>query len=197
MLPCWDAFEYGIEMKAAYADPPYLGCGKKHYGHLHENAGDYDDPKAHKELIERLCDEYDSWALSLHEPSLRTILPMCPADIRIGVWVKPFASFKPNVTRAFTWEPVIFSFHRPIVRQQPTWRDHVSENIMLKKGFTGAKPKKFCFWIFDGLNLQIDDSFDDVFPGSFAVSDAFEEWKAERFGVIDMDLSHNPLVNVG
>lgn len=181
-------------MKAAYADPPYLGCGAKHYGKLHENAADYDDPKHHKILIERLCDEFDTWALSLHEPSLRTILPMCPDGIRVGVWCKPFASFKPNVTRAYTWEPVIFSFHRPIVRQQPTWRDHVSENITLKKGFTGAKPKKFCYWIFDGLNLQIDDEFCDIFPGSFAVSDAFEDWKRERFGVIDMDFeSHNPL----
>jgi hypothetical protein len=93
-------------MKAAYADPPYLGCSAKHYGALHEAASDYDDPATHKALIERLCDEYDTWALSLHEPSLRRILAMCPEDVRVGSWVKPFAAFKANVTRAWAWEPV-------------------------------------------------------------------------------------------
>ena len=90
-------------MKAAYADPPYLGCSAKHYGALHEAASDYDDPATHKALIERLCDEYDTWALSLHEPSLRRILSMCPEDVRVGSWVKPFAAFKANVTRAWAW----------------------------------------------------------------------------------------------
>lgn len=96
----------GIEgpMKAAYADPPYLGCGAKHYGALHEAAAEYDSPEAHKRLIERLCDEYDTWALSLHEPSLRVMLPFCPDDVRVAAWVKPFAAFKANVTRAFLRE---------------------------------------------------------------------------------------------
>ena len=77
-------------MRAAYADPPYLGCGAKHYGDRHEAAAEYDTPEAHKRLIERLCDEFDSWALSLHEPSIRTILTMCPDDVRVGAWTKPF-----------------------------------------------------------------------------------------------------------
>lgn len=176
-------------MKAAYADPPYLGCAKKHYGKMHANASDYDNPKFHKDLIDRLCDEFDCWALSLNEPSLRDILPMCPDGVRVAAWVKPFASFKPNVTRAYTWEPVIFSFHRQIERSQATWRDHIAESITLKKGFTGAKPKKFSYWIFEGLNLSPGDEFTDVFPGSGAVSDAFLEWKREKFGAIEMDLT--------
>ncbi len=36
----------------AYADPPYLGCGKKLY-----NDATYDDPEAHRALIGRLCAE--------------------------------------------------------------------------------------------------------------------------------------------
>lgn len=163
-------------MKAAYADPPYLGCGTKHYGKLHAEAAEYDDPKAHERLIVRLCDEFDSWALSLHEPSLRTILPMCPPDVRVASWVKPFASFKANVTRAYTWEPVIFRFHRPRTRAQDTWRDFVSEPIAMRKGFPGAKPDKFCFWVFEGLNLAPDDEFHDLFPGSGAVGRAWERW---------------------
>lgn len=165
-------------LKAAYADPPYLGCGVKHYGALHAKAADYDDPETHRQLIARLCDEFDCWALSLHEPSLRTMLNMCPPDVRTGSWVKPFASFKANVTRAYTWEPVIFRFSeaRPRSREQDTWRDHVTAPIAMRKGFPGAKPEKFSFWIFEGLNLQPTDDFCDVFPGSGAVDEAWQKW---------------------
>jgi hypothetical protein len=145
-------------VRAAYADPPYLGCGVKHYGTRHDAAAEYDDPEAHRRLVERLCDEFDCWALSLHEPSLRVILPMCPADVRTATWVKPFAAFKKNVTRAWTWEPV-------------------SAPIAMRKGFPGAKPDAFSFWIFEGLNLRPEDEFCDVFPGSGAVGDAWQRWK--------------------
>lgn len=118
-------------MKAAYADPPYLGLAKAFYGEMHPEAGEYDKPETHQRLIDRLMDEYDCWAMSLHEPALREILNMCPKDVRVAAWVKPFAAFKKNVTRAWTWEP-----------------------------------DKFCFWIFEGLNLQPEDEFHDLFHGS-------------------------------
>jgi hypothetical protein len=171
-------------VKAAYADPPYLGVAEKHYGDLHPEAAAYDDPMTHKRLIERLCSEYDAWAMSLSEPSLRVILPMCPEDCRTGAWVKPFASFKANVTHAYAWEPVIFRFSRKRTRQQDTWRDFVAEPITLRKGFTGAKPERFCYWIFEGLNLQEGDEFHDIFPGSGAVGVAYDKWRtrgAEHF----------------
>lgn len=164
-------------MKAAYADPPYLGCGTKHYGDRHDDAAEYDDPQAHHRLIDRLCAEFDCWALSLHEPSLRQILNFCPEDVRVGAWVKPFAAFKANVTRAWTWEPVIFRFSRPRTREQDTWRDFVSEPITMRRGFPGAKPDRFCFWIFEGLNLQPGDEFHDLFPGSCAVTEAWQKWQ--------------------
>ncbi len=164
-------------MKAAYADPPYLGCAEKHYGKMHDRAADYDDPLTHKRLIERLADEYESWGLSMNEPSLRILLPWCPSDCHTGVWVKSFASFKPNVGHAWTWEPVVFRFARKRTRQQPTWRDHIVCPITLKKGFTGAKPQPFCFWVFDGLNLLDGDGFDDIFPGSGAVGEAYDLWR--------------------
>lgn len=167
-----------MNIKAAYADPPYLGCAKKLYGDLHKQASDYDTAQAHQDLITRLCDEYDVWALSLHEPSLKIILPMCPPDVRVGVWVKPFAAFKANVTRAYAWEPVIFSFARArsITRDQGTWRDFISEPITMKRGFPGAKPEKFCYWLFEGMNLEPEDEFHDLFPGSGAVSEAWGKW---------------------
>lgn len=174
-------------MKAAYADPPYLGVANKLYGKLHPEAAEYDEPEAHQRLVERLTDEYDCWALSLHEPSLRTILAMCPNDVRVAAWVKQFASFKPNVTRAWAWEPVIFRFARPRTRKQDTWRDFVSEPIRMRRGFPGAKPDRFCFWVFEGLNLAPDDEFHDLFPGSAAVGEAWQKWKTretpEQFGL--------------
>lgn len=167
-------------MKAAYADPPYLGCAAKFYSDQHESAAEYDTPEAHKQLIQTLCDEYDAWALSLNEPSLRTILAMCPDDVRVASWVNPFASFKPNVKRAWAWEPVIFRFSRPRTKEQDTWRDFLSEPIAMRRGFKGAKPERFCFWIFEGLNLKPEDDFHDLFPGSGAVGNAWRKWIAAQ-----------------
>lgn len=153
-------------MRFAYADPPYLGCGRLYDAH-HAEARVWDDPEAHRRLIERLCDEYpDGWALSLHEPSLRVLLPMCPEDVRVIPWIKSFASFKPNVTRAYTWEPIIARGGRPIPSSQPTVRDWIEAPITMRKGLTGAKPPKVCHHILDWLNFQPGDTLDDLFPGT-------------------------------
>ena len=131
-------------MKFAYADPPYLGCGSL-YAKLHPEAMIWDDPETHRALINRLCREFpDSWALSLHSPSLRTILPMCPEDVRVMAWVKPFAAFKANVNPAYAWEPVIVRGGRKRTRWEDKIRDWVCERIMMKKGVPGAKPRDFC-----------------------------------------------------
>lgn len=165
-------------MKAAYADPPYLGTAEKFYGELHPEAAEWDEPETHKLLIEQLSDEYDAWALSMGSTTLRLMLPWCPEEVRVGAWIKPFASFKANVTHAFTWEPVLFRFDRKRTREQDTWRDHIAEPITLQRGFTGAKPEKVCFWIFEGLNLHDGDEFHDLFPGSGAVTRAYDRWRA-------------------
>lgn len=159
-------------MRFAYADPPYLGCAHFYAG-MHPEAMSWDDPETHRALVERLCDEYpDGWAMSLHEPSLRTILPMCPKDCRTMPWVKPFASFKPGVGVAYAWEPVIVRGGRKRTRQQRTVRDWCAVNITLRRGFTGAKPDKLIAWLFDVLNVQPGDTVDDLFPGSGAVTRA-------------------------
>ena len=162
-------------MRAAYADPPYLGLAEKFYGDP-----TYDTIEAHGKLIERLCNDYDAWALSLNEPNLRVILNMCPENVRVAAWVKPFVSFKLNVTRAWAWEPVIFRFSNSRTKEQGTWRDFLSEPITLQRGFRGAKPHRFCCWIFEGLNLMPDDTFDDLFPGSGAVTLAYKKWLARQ-----------------
>jgi hypothetical protein len=163
-------------IRCAYADPPYLGCGVSRYGD-HPEAVVYDSIDGHRRLIERLAAEFpDGWALSLHAPSLRHILPLCPEDCRIGAWVKPFASFKPGVNPAYTWEPVIWRGGRKRERREPSVRDHLACNVTLRAGFCGAKPGDFCRWVFALLGLRHGDELVDIFPGSGAVSRAWEQY---------------------
>ena len=161
-------------MKFAYADPPYIGMAKKHYGKEASYAGEVD----HKILIEEMWCQYpDGWALSASTPSLKIILPLCPSEVRIGAWVKPFAIFKPNVNPAYAWEPVIFCGGRKRPRTEPTVRDWTSCNITLKRGLVGSKPEGFCFWLFDLLGMQPEDEFVDLFPGTGGVTLAWEKWR--------------------
>jgi len=172
-------------MKFAYADPPYLGCSKKHYGD-HPDHAVYDTLDGHRALIDRLMAEYpDGWALSCTSGNLYDLLPLCPVKPRIAAWVKPFAAFKVNVNPAYAWEPVIFMGGRKRGRDQDTTRDWVAANITLRKGVSGAKPPQFCWWLFDLLGMEPEDEFHDLFPGSDSVSKAHEAWKQIR-----------PLINI-
>ena len=153
-------------MKFAYADPPYIGQAKRYPEKTEVD---------HAELVQRLVDEYpDGWALSLSSPTLHYILSLCPSDVRIMAWVKPFAVFKPNVNPAYAWEPVIVRGGRKRERMEKTVRDWVSCNITLKKGLVGAKPEGFCEWLLDVLNVLPGDQLDDIFPGTGIVTQTFE-----------------------
>ena len=164
-------------MRFAYADPPYLGCA--HLYPEHPEAKRWDDPEAHAHVMEAMHRDCEAWALSLSMPSLRVLLPLAPRDVRVAAWVKPFASFKPGVDPAYTWEPVIYRTARKWSRKQSTCRDHISASIALEAGLTGAKPERFCFWLFDLLGATRDDEFHDLFPGSGQVSRAWDAWRAQ------------------
>jgi hypothetical protein len=159
-------------MRIAYADPPYPRQAQKHYSH---------DPRCaevdHAALIADL-QTYDGWALSsgadLH--ALQYVVPLLPEGTRCGVWVKPFASFKPNVNPAFAWEPVYFKPARKRGREVPTIRDWCAVNVTLQKGLSGVKPMAFCLWLFEALGADPSDEFVDLFPGSGAVTDAWGDW---------------------
>jgi hypothetical protein len=148
-------------MRVAYADPPYIGC-----------AGFYVEKEEvdHAQLIERMNDEFpDGWALSL---------PMCPEDVRVMAWVKPWCSFKPSMRVAYAWEPVIVRGGRKKEsKTEETERDWVSANITMKRGMVGAKPEAFCYWLFRVFGLRPEDEFVDLYPGSGAVTRAWEKWK--------------------
>jgi hypothetical protein len=161
-------------MRFAYADPPYIGQARKHYG---SDAAEVD----HAALIPRLVRNYpDGWALSCSSSSLRQLLPLCPERARVLAWVKPFAVYKVGVNPAYAWEPVIVCGGRPFQREQPTVKDWVSANIVLNKGaFAGAKPEAFCRWLFGVLNAQLGDQLDDLFPGTGAVGRAWRDYQAD------------------
>ena len=168
-------------MKFAYADPPYLGLAAKFYGDRHPDAADYDRPEKHQELIDRLCAEFDGWAMSLHSPSLRTILPMCPPESRVAAWVKPFASYKKGVNPGYAWEPVIFwGARRRTDGSELTVPDYCSVPITLQRGFQGAKPERFVWWMLALLGVRPDDEFIDLFPGSGAVGRAWQQWQSQQ-----------------
>lgn len=162
----------------AYADPPYLGCCKLYDHHHGDDGRCWDDPATHRQLIDRLVTDYpDGWAMSATSVSLRTLLPMCPDDVRVAAWVKPFCAFKKGVRPCYAWEPVIFRggrnpgfghAHPPPVKggAQTTPKDFLAESIMLQKGLTGAKPPAFCTWVLDLLNVQPHDTVDDLYTGT-------------------------------
>lgn len=177
----------GCGVRIAYADPPYIGQAKRHYGNHPDYAGEVD----HGALVIRLVDEFpDGWALSCSSPSLRYLLPRCPDDVRIGAWVKPFHILKRGVRPSYGWEPVLFRGGRnpPAVAHPPpvkggratTPRDWVAASVTLRRGMVGAKPDEFCFWLFDLLGMHTDDELVDLFPGSGAVTRAWQRWCNER-----------------
>ena len=172
-------------MKFAYADPPYLGLCRV-YEHHHPDGRCWDDLDTHRLLIDRLVAEYpDGWALSLHSPSLRAVLPLCPDDVRVMAWVKPFASYKKGVYPAYAWEPVIVRGGRVMKATRtaeggvPLLADWVAVPITLRRGFTGAKPERFVCWLMAVLGVAPDDEVCDLFPGSGAVGAAIDSWRRQ------------------
>lgn len=173
-------------LRVAYADPPYIGQAKRHYGGHADYAGEVD----HAELVTRLVDDYpDGWALSLSAKSLQTILALCPADVRVCAWLKPWSNMLPGIRVQYAWEPVIVRGGRkgPHVKGDPLLRD--AAVVANPSGFTfrklpdgsviGRKPPMFCHWLFSVLGLRSGDTLDDLYPGNGAVGQAWQEWLAQ------------------
>lgn len=154
-------------MKLAYADPPYLGQGHQYTDTPEAALRVYDSIEGWEDLIGRLHSEFDGWALSMTSDNLHDILPLVPRRARVAAWVKPFAAFKKNVRIAYTWEPVLFVPARDSSKLgAPVGRDHLAEPITMRKGFTGAKPERFCSWVMDLLGWVPGDDLADIFPGT-------------------------------
>lgn len=169
-------------MKLAHADPPYLGCGKLYAEH-HPDAMDWDDPETHVSLVERLQGEFDGWVLHA-SATPESMALYAPLVIKTGArwcsWVKGFAAFKRNVSVAYAWEPVIIKAARkPVVSKRQVNRDWINESITLRRGLTGAKPEAVCHWAFELLGARPDDDLHDLFPGTGAVTKAWQTWRGK------------------
>ncbi len=159
-------------MKFAYADPPYIGTAKRRYD---------TEEVDHKELLLRLNNNYDGWALSSHVPGLWDLIPMIPREwkCRIAVWCKPNTRHNCNYP-IYAWEPLIFKNGR---NKRQAIKDYMvlPLNIQSTKEkhniFIGKKPDEFCYWLFELLGMTADDEFDDLFPGTGRVTRAWETWK--------------------
>lgn len=169
--------------RIAFADPPYPGQSKKHYGDHPDYAGEVD----HVELIARLQRDYDGWCLNTSSTTLPHVI-RC-ADLagvpegdanggyRIMSWVKSFAAFKRNAPVAYAWEPVLVKTARkPEVSGRMVMRDWLSEPITLQRGLSGAKPERVCHWLFEVMGARPTDELYDLFPGSGAVARAWDTW---------------------
>jgi hypothetical protein len=81
---------------------------------------------------------------------------------------------------AYAWEPVIVKpCRKPVVSHRVVMRDWIAESITLKRGLTGAKPEKVCFWAFEVVGAEPTDEMHDLFPGTGAVTAAWLAWCAQ------------------
>lgn len=172
-------------MRFGYADPPYVGQAKKHYGKHEDFAGEVDQ----KELVGMLVREFpDGWALSLSCQSLQEVLSYCPKGVRVCSWFKPWSNMLPGIRMQFSWEPIIVCGGRSgkHVKGDALLRDWVMAN---PDGFTfrqieedaviGRKPERFCFWLFDALGGRGGDELVDLYSGSGAVGHAWRSWQQQ------------------
>jgi hypothetical protein len=163
-------------LRLGYGDPPYPGKAHKYRGHR-DFAGEVD----HGRLIERLEREHpDGWALSTSADALVRVLRLCPEDVRVGSWhrgERPTKSSRP----LSAWEPVIYKGGRhwltPVELRRTDSLVHVSRpRTSDTNRVVGAKPARFCYWLFALLGALPGDDFVDLFPGSGGVLRAWRRY---------------------
>lgn len=167
-------------MKFAYADPPYLGMGKKMFGNLHKEASLFDKVENQQNLIQSLIKDYpDGWALSCNPRDLQFLL--IDKEIRICAWTKTFHQIR-RTTVQFSWEAVLLYRGRVEPLRKPMVRDSISGHIAKRLGFRGAKPDYFNDWIINLLNFKAEeDTLTDLFPGTNGMSQAIQRSKSRLF----------------
>lgn len=130
-------------------------------------------------LVDRLR-KYDGWALSTSADSLRKLLPSLPAIARIAVWVRRYIPTR-SARAINAWEPLIYKPIRPL----STWKAQTVIDVLNYRGryraypgaLVGMKPPQFAVWMFGLVAARSYDAFDDLYPGSGAVSRAWKRYK--------------------
>jgi hypothetical protein len=124
---------------------------------------------------------------------LRLLLPLCPDNVRVLAWVKPYSPHRPGVDPTYAWEPVICKvLPRKHDRSRATAFDWLSclpgghaRGGPGKQRILGEKPAMFVHWLLRACRVDRDDEIEDVFPGSGAVAGAIEQWR--RQGVLNLE----------
>jgi hypothetical protein len=157
-------------MRLAYADPPYPGKA-----HLYPEQREVD----HRELLRRLDDEYDGWALSTDETNLQLVLSLAPLGVRVLAWCKPDAV--PFHGPWQSWEPVLCRPARPERAQLRSYFEQSApaRGFCADRSFTGSKPAGFCEWVIRCLGADPSDELDDVFPGTGIMGQVWETFKTQ------------------
>lgn len=162
----------------AAADPPYPGMSYKVYRDHPDYAGEVD----HGALITRLCDEYDDgWVLFTNGQDANEVAKLCPYGTRQLAWVKPDSEIFPNVSVTRSWEPIFVWRGRRRPERAPALRDYIicsAQEARPKDAIKGYKPPRLCRFVFDHLGARHGDTLADLFPGSGAVTRAWEHYQA-------------------
>jgi hypothetical protein len=182
-------------MRLAIADPPYLGRAEMFYGTSerdllkpganstvdrtyradhHPGAVEWDDIEKHRELVARLVDEFDGWAIAMVPDNLHDYLPMVPRRTRVAVWHEPNVMPTGAHPRR-RWEPVLI--YVPDGRRRVSDLAGVPVEDVLTctrrhdVAFAGAKPRAWTRWVLGMLGYDpAADEVVDLFPGSGAVA---------------------------
>jgi len=180
----------GHPRRLAYADPPYPGMAARYYRDHPDYGGEVD----HAALIRRLC-RYDGWAVSTSAAALPAVLALCPPPVlevvRVAAWhrgERPTRAWHP----LSAWEPVLYVPARPLdptrhpagdpsrgtggTRRVDSLVHGIAPMTTLPGRVIGTKPAVFCRWLFDLLAALPGDDLDDLFPGSGAVTRAWQTY---------------------
>ena len=159
-------------MRFAYADPPYPGTARR-YPEKQE--------VDHGALVEHLR-TFDGWVLHTNPQNARAIAGLCP-EARMLAWLKRDALPVAKAGLLYSWEPV---FLVPLRRTQHWVRDSVaSDSVTIGppsgrfETYRGAKPAVVCRWIFLAAGLETADELTDLFPGSGAVTRAWNHFRTQ------------------
>lgn len=144
---------------------------------FHPDAGDWDDPRRHRALLDQLVETYDGWAIATSPDGLSAYGPL-PVGTQLLAWIKPNGVPGGSNIRQ-TWEPVIV--YVPAARRGRN-RGQVPSHLCAAPPaarFAGAKPAAWTHWVLSVLGYDpLSDTLDDLFPGSGAVSAAARAYQA-------------------
>jgi hypothetical protein len=146
----------------------------------HPAAAEWDDPDQHRDLVSRLVEEYDGWAIAMVPANLHHYLRWVPADTRIAVWHDPQVMPTGSHPRR-RWEPVLLSVPAGRRRVLDIPGPHVGDvltapHVNGRRSFAGRKPPEWTRWVLAMLGHDpAVDTVDDLFPGSGAVQRVIDQ----------------------